>query len=756
MRIRPWPELSVSGKRLLHEITSGIDRAEIFACDVTYLNSNVAFELGYAVGRFKRIWISLDVSVANAKIDYKHRYTGMLNAGYSPYNNHEELVNAFLQDSPWRTIEHFLLPRSYRDRAPLDEIPGLLYVKPPYDTDSVIAVREGIGTSLFAEGLTVDDPRENAGATLEWYADKISRADVVLVHFLANTHQDAPNHNARASFVAGLAHGMQKNLLMLAHEPFMCPTDYESLIQTHHTAEEAGARFQSWLETITPPRRRARRPAGPASAASGPLQIRDLSLGEPVAENERSKLDAYFVETTAFFEAQEADISVFVGRRGTGKTATFIALEEFWKTDRKKHVCTVKPVGYEVDGLIRLLMEDLHAAERGYLIESLWKFLLYSELSGSVLREIRDRPAHLELNDSEERFVNYVEGNEQVLLAPFSQRVDRAVKELAGLGALGQPEEQRARISEHLHIRHVGPLRRSLGTVLSKKERVAVLIDNLDDQWGAGEGTRALSELLLGLLRVTQDVVADFQGGSQRQGRVNLSLATFIRSDIFAHIEPLASEQDKWPVRRVVWNDRDLLMRVVDERLARAGRLTAEPEQIWAEVFPERVVGLTPKEFVLQNTLNRPRDVIFLTKEAVTAAANRGHTKVTEIDLLDAREKYSRFVFASVLAEDDPRRKKLEAVLFEFAGAPKILPESEIRVRIGRAGVDLSDIEFYLALLCDINFIGIRTSTGYAFAEDENQRRMLLAVAKKLKEEKGWDEVSYEVNAAFYQALQID
>ena len=124
--------------------------------------------------------------------------------------------------------------------------------------------------------------------------------------------------------------------------------------------------------------------------------------------------------------------------------------------------------------------------------------------------------------------------------------------------------------------------------------------------------------------------------------------------------------------------------------------------------------------------------------------------------MLSAREKYSRYVFGSVLAEDDPQKKKLEEVLYEFAGAAKILPESEVRRRIEGAGVVGDDVEFYLGLLCDVNFLGVKTATGHAFAEDEKERRMLLEVAARLCVERGWDEVSFELNAAFYQALQIE
>ena len=299
-------------------------------------------------------------------------------------------------------------------------------------------------------------------------------------------------------------------------------------------------------------------------------------------------------------------------------------------------------------------------------------------------------------------------------------------------------------------------LRRILGSVLADRERVVILIDNLDHQWRAGTDTLALSSLLLGLLQVTQDIVHDFRQERHDRRRVNVSLTSFIRSDIFTHLEPLAAEQDKWPIRRISWNDPDLLIRVIDERFEHGGRPGITAEEIWTGVFPEEINDQSAKDFILGSTLPRPRDVIFLVKEAIAVALNRNHDTVTEQDMLVARKRYSSYVFGSVLAEDDPLRDMMEPVLFEFAGAPKTLKESDVRGRIERAGVPGYDIDFYVELLCDVNFLGIFTASGYAFSDDENERRMLLGIATRLAFERGLNEVLFVIHPAFHDVLQVE
>ena len=78
LRFTPWTEMQIGGKTLISTITRNISRADIFACDLTHPNFNVTFELGYAIGKFKRVWLSLNEAVEASAQTYKRVYSGML------------------------------------------------------------------------------------------------------------------------------------------------------------------------------------------------------------------------------------------------------------------------------------------------------------------------------------------------------------------------------------------------------------------------------------------------------------------------------------------------------------------------------------------------------------------------------------------------------------------------------------------------------------------------------------------------------
>ena len=292
--------------------------------------------------------------------------------------------------------------------------------------------------------------------------------------------------------------------------------------------------------------------------------------------------------------------------------------------------------------------------------------------------------------------------------------------------------------------------------VLGGYNKVAILVDNLDDPWGQGHDIDRLSELLLGLLKVINDVSDEFHHEDHWRKPVNCSVTVFLRSDIFSLIQLRAAEQDKLPVERMYW-DKDLLLKLLEQRFQYASEVNFEAADVWEQLMPSDVVGVPTTEFVTRTVLPRPRDIIYLVRSAIASAVNRGDASLQANDFLTARERYSEFVFKSVLAEDDPSKGKLEDVLFEFAGAPKLLTLSDVKSRLARGTVNPSEEEFYIDLLCDINFLGIEVRHGgYRYSRDEGERRMLRQVAQQISANTATGEECYEINAAFHQVLQID
>ena len=510
LRVQTWKDSPVSGNRLASSVMQSIRRSDIFACDLTSFNYNVAFELGFAIGTFKRLFVTLDTSVETSERTFKASYFKLLGVGYAGYRNQDELSDKFELEAPWSSLSHTILGPQFRNERARPEHPTLLYVKPTFDTPQGLSTLKIIDQSVFRRSLVIDDPNDNPAPKPDWYAEQLASADAVIIQLLSSNQVNHLEHNVKASLVAGMAAGLGRKVLMLAQTPFETPVDYADLLQIDKRPTESGPKVKSWLDAIEKqlPQRRPRRSREPSANA---LELRHVALGEPVAEHERDDLDAYFVETPTFFRALDAPTTILIGRRGTGKTAILHAIRTQLDQSRNDHVAVLDPVGYELEGLIRILNEIRENSERGFLIESLWKYLIYSEIARSVEDSILARSAYEDRNDDEEKFLWFCEANAETIRSPFSARLEHAVSSIEGVGLLDKATEQRVKISEGLHEKMLGTLRRQIGLALGKSKKLTVLIDNLDAPWRPGANTEELTELISGLLHVVQDIPRDFE-----------------------------------------------------------------------------------------------------------------------------------------------------------------------------------------------------------------------------------------------------
>src|SRR5450830_2157600 len=79
------------------------------------------------------------------------------------------------------------------------------------------------------------------------------------------------------------------------------------------------------------------------------IQLRSSLLGEHTAENDSAKLAENFIETPEYRSVLESkDSTVVVGRRGTGKSAMFLRLQEHWGTQKSANIIQIAPDDYQI------------------------------------------------------------------------------------------------------------------------------------------------------------------------------------------------------------------------------------------------------------------------------------------------------------------------------------------------------------------------------------------------------------------------
>jgi hypothetical protein len=144
--------------------------------------------------------------------------------------------------------------------------------------------------------------------------------------------------------------------------------------------------------------------------------------------------------------------------------------------------------------------------------------------------QIRNVQSEIQRNaalfDSEKDLIALLNQDAEMLRQDFSVRLERCIQVLLAktTEVKGDAIEQNwIVISEILHTGLLRKLREVLGQALEEKNRVSILVDNLDKAWDKQSDVDHLAEYLLGLLSTTSRVAADFRSIGPERRTLNMS-----------------------------------------------------------------------------------------------------------------------------------------------------------------------------------------------------------------------------------------
>jgi len=751
IEILSWEELQISGLTIINEICDKIQNTDIFLADLTYLNPNVLFELGYAIARNRKIIVFLDPSIEKSKNDFERFNLSTL--GYIPYNNSNAMIDGFFNEEPYSNLEKTVLNEI--DLSYIDKTNSILYLKSLIDTQASIKLSQKIEKSKI-KPLITDDPQEVRMQMHKWYIENVYKSFAVVGHLISEEQSGKELHNAKVSFACGLAYGFNKKLIMLAHEPYKTPLDYRHILYRHKTAAELEKSFDLWIkETELIYIEDQKKSATYVEHVKAIDDLKSIDLGEYLAEQEAEKIPDYFVETAAYREALKSRYTIFIGRKGSGKSAILFELEYELAQDARTHTCIIKPISYELSGLIAILKAIEGTAEKGYLIETLWKYLIYTEIARSIYDILINKPEYYEMNNHEKGLMELINSNEDIFLDEFSIRLEYVLERLAKVDVNSRGSSQRIRVSEILHDELIAKLRDSLFAYFQHKNKVVVLIDNLDKTWKHGDDIPYLSQFLLGLLSVANRIADDFRFKEQKHKATLFSIVIFLRTDIFTFIYREARERDKIKYYNISWEDPELLCQVIEARF-KVSTGIQDSSLIWDKYFCKYVQGIKTKDFIIANILPRPRDILFYIKCVLSNAITRKHDLILENDVIDGLERYSQHAIDSLIVENGISIEDFEHLMYEFAGRNHIITKSEIDEIVSKVMVKDLTPDYLIDLLCERCFLGRQIDdTDYRYQINHLDKEKIVALENKYLEKNKNKERTFEINRAYRTYLEI-
>ncbi len=381
-----WEDLQVNGRLIVNEIESQLNSATIGVFELTSMNDNVLFELGLAIGKKKRVAILLDADDRQADKAWRD-FALLTTTGYSSYRNKKDLVEKLsrvVSDSGGPTLWDDLTGGLDERAAPS----RLLYIPSLKEDEASRKLTQLIERYSKLEVSTLDLAEYGSSAPLAWYIEEIHRSRVAIFHMTPHKAYLAEAGNPRVSLLAGIARGMGREVLIVAEHTVRSPIDYRDLAIHYRSPSGLKSAAKTWIESLHEPR------SAPVSRVREHLaEIAALRFGNHVAERDREGLDRYFVETRDYRDVLDASASIFCGKKGTGKTANMLQAAAALREDARNLVCVIKPASYELEGLLEVMRKIKTAYLGDYLIEGLWKYLIYTEIASQAVAEAESRPA---------------------------------------------------------------------------------------------------------------------------------------------------------------------------------------------------------------------------------------------------------------------------------------------------------------------------------------------------------------------------
>lgn len=728
---RTWKQLPIAGQVIFCEICKAMREASVVFADVTTLNFNVLFEIGFAIGLNVPVVPIRDTTYIRDKREFDE--LGVLDTiGYVEFANSADLIKAIPDKLSVPPLPQ-LASKVFRESP-------LYFLKGRIETEGAMTLQSILKKSPLK--FRAYDQIETPRLSLTEARRQVSGSYGLIAHLLSPNRQGARSHNGLCAMLSGMAMAQQKPIAMLQEEHVTQPIDYRDVVKYYTHPDQLPALVQSTIHAVADALQTARH-AGRRS----PTFLEQIDLGDTAAENEIAGLNSYFVPTGQFTQAKQGHARLVVGRKGTGKTAIFYGLRAAVPKGHSTLVLDLKPEGHQFTRLREHVLSAMSLGLQEHTMTAFWHYILLTELARRVLfheetfaKRDHDRYAHfVHLQQVYER-------HDPCREEDFSQRLLAQVERLSTALHGVSTQEVPGQITQKLYLNDLRELSVAIIDYVKEKQRVWILVDNIDKGWPTRGTTDSDIVIVRSLLEAARKLQRDFESNE-----INVSSLVFIRTDIHEHLLKNTPDKGKDTAISLDWDDREVFKEIVRKRLEDSTGLAGTFDELWSQVF-ETHVGIEDSFwYCLNRTLMRPRDLLTLLHRALETAVNRGRQKVMADDVEQAEKGYSEDLLLITAYEIADVYPDLHELLYLFEGCKPEMRQHEVYNILEANKLSEKSIVRALDLLLWFGFLGVRSPKGepkYSYEVRHNVSRLKSLVDR--------DVATYVVHPGFRRALSID
>jgi hypothetical protein len=441
-------------------------------------------------------------------------------------------------------------------------------------------------------------------------------------------------------------------------------------------------------------------------------------LGAAQAEADSAMLRRAFIETPDYHALRlTTDFNYVVGRRGTGKSAIFQRLRQYFAQDTSAILLAEQPQDYEMLEL-QSLLEPLSSEYRVLrpTTRLLWTAHFLLDATKAVSRHYK-----------------FGKSLHNLYLADYLARHD-VTANMSGtahcsatLRSILKQNLPAAQIPGAIATAYeIGKLTDALREALDQAAvRVVAMYDGLDEAW-----TPAITPVaILGGLAKT---AADY-----REKQFPIYPLLFVRDNMFralAQLDEDFTRHIEGHSLRIHWDEESLFHLVVARlRVALNLEELESPVKVWNRFAQRDLRDRSGFTRCLKYTLYRPRDILVLLNEAYLNARRAGREAIVEKDVDKTAKDISQHRLEDLCKEYDKVLPGVRLFVSAFRGQPAARPAAEVVNQLEEASAtnDYSDFasrdlvlfenggEMFSALY-SVGFVGVKDdmSGNYMFCHD--------------------------------------
>ena len=618
-----WRDLHTTGQIIFCEICKASRFAECVVADVTTLNFNLMFEIGFALGLGIPVIPVRDTTIGCDRVDF-NRLALLDVIGYVDFQNAEDLVVKLRSRLPGQAVP--LPPAALAHDRPL------FVMKAAINTEGEVRLMSVLKKSPLR--FKTYDPIETPRLSLQEARRDVLCSFGVIAHLLSPDRDGARVHNARCAFVAGIAVAAGKRVLLLQEGTVAQPIDYRQIVHSYETADQIPRRVEPLIRHLLEQLQEVSR----ASIRVPKRLLERLDLGDVAAENEIRQLRSYFVRTGQFNEAKRGHARLVIGRKGSGKTAIFYALRDSFSRSKSHLILDLKPEGHQFTKFREVILDLLSPGIQEHTLTAFWTYILLCEIAQKV-SDVDYSWAHRGARRSAayDNLVGEYRAHGPADEGDFSERLLHQVNRLAQRFSKNVRSLSAGELTQTLFRNDVRSMSAAVGRYLVYKNSVWVLVDNLDKGWPV----RGASEIDIMIIRTLLEATRKLQRQLEERD-VDFHSLVFLRNDIYEHLVRETPDKGKETTITLDWPDPEVFKEMVRQRMESSIKLSGTFDNIWPAEFDNYIGTQDSFTFVISRTLMRPRDLLSFLRKAVEVSINRGHERVRQDDLRAAEEEYSR------------------------------------------------------------------------------------------------------------------